>query len=363
MTTVPTSENSRGERCTVTSAVQRRPFLDLGGAARFSCHKTRHDRAFPSRARPNPTFAGLRVCPQTCAEINVGDGVPTAQEVCPQTFKLGYGERMKPQPTGVVAPIQLRIADDLRMKIESGDLAPGDPLPTLQDICDDWDCSMNSARAAIALLKQQGLISGGRGKAPTVRRPVPRVCRTSDRHQAEKDLVREPESVRAVTGLAEMDMGTSIDHVTFNTVYDVITPSPELAQDFEIPQDAEVLQRIYEMRDRKDNRLLSWSVSYLPMSIISGNKALSDPANEPWPGGTMHQLSTVGVEIARVTDLVSASMPTTATAHEWRLDDGVPMIHVRRISYDTDDRVVEISDADFPADRTELSFTTPLKKW
>lgn len=270
---------------------------------------------------------------------------------------------MKSQPTGVVAPIQLRIADELRMRIERGDLAPGDPLPTLQDICDDWDCSMNSARAAIALLKQQGLISGGRGKAPTVRKPVSRVCRSSDRHQAEKDLVRKPEPVRAATGLAEMDMSLAIDEVTFNTEYNVIVPSPALAQDFGIPRDAEVLERIYEMRDRKDGRLLSWSVSYLPMSIISANKELLDPANEPWPGGTMHQLFTVGVEIIRVTDLVSSSMPTTATAHEWRLDDGVPMIQVRRISYDTDDRVVEITDADFPADRTELSFTTPLKKW
>lgn len=270
---------------------------------------------------------------------------------------------MKTQATGVVAPIQLQISDDLRMKIERGDLAPGAPLPTLQEICEQWGCGMNSARAAIALLKQQGLISGGRGKAPTVRAPIARVCRSSDRHQAEKDLVREPESVRAATGLAEMDMSTSIDKVTFNTDYQVVVPPVGLAHDFGIPQDAEVLQRTYEMRDRKDNRLLSWSVSYLPMSIISKNKALLDPANEPWPGGTMHQLYTVGVEIVRVVDQVSASMPTTVTAHEWRLDDGVPMLHVRRISYDTGDRIVEITDAEFPADRTELSFTTPLTKW
>jgi GntR family transcriptional regulator len=35
----------------------------------------------------------------------------------------------------------------------------------------------------------------------------------------------------------------------------------------------------------------------------------------------------------------------------------------RRISFDTDKRTIEISDAEYPADRTELRFITPLKPW
>ncbi|UQU67541.1 GntR family transcriptional regulator [Couchioplanes caeruleus] len=270
---------------------------------------------------------------------------------------------MKPQPTAVAAPIHLRIADDLRMRIERGELEPGDPLPTLQILCDDYDCSLNSARAAIALLKQQGLITGGRGKAATVRTPVPRVCRSSERHQAEKDLALQPQDVRASTGVAETDMGSRIEELSFLTQYDKIAPSRKLAADLGVAVDTEVLQRLYEMRDRRDGRRLSWSISYIPIPLIEGNPKLLDAANEPWPGGTLHQLHTVGIEVMKVVDQVSASMPTTAEAHEWRLDDGVPMLHVRRISYDEGERVVEISDANFPADRTELSFTTHLKKW
>ena len=41
----------------------------------------------------------------------------------------------------------------------------------------------------------------------------------------------------------------------------------------------------------------------------------------------------------------------------------MPIIVCRRISIDTDGRVVEISDADYPADRTELHFVTPLRAW
>lgn len=270
---------------------------------------------------------------------------------------------MKPQPTPVAAPIHLQIADDLRMKIERGDLAPGDPLPTLQDICEEWDCSLNSARGAIALLKQQGLITGGRGKAATVRTQLPRVCRSSDRHQEEKDLVLKPESVRRTIGLAETDMGTSINELSFRTEYEQIAPNSKLAADLGVPRETKVLQRVYEMRDKKDGRRLSWSVSYIPVPLIESNPALLDASNEPWPGGTQHQLYTVGVEILRIIDQVTGSMPTTAEAHEWRLDDGVPILHVRRISLDENGRIVELSDADFPADRTELSFTTVLDKW
>ena len=95
---------------------------------------------------------------------------------------------MEPRPTAVQPPLSLRIADDIRMQIERGDLVPGDSLPTLAELCQRWNCSMSAARGAIALLKAQGLITAGRGKAPTVRIPPRKVVRSSERHQVEKDL-------------------------------------------------------------------------------------------------------------------------------------------------------------------------------
>jgi GntR family transcriptional regulator len=97
--------------------------------------------------------------------------------------------------------------------------------------------------------------------------------------------------------------------------------------------------------------------------LIDTNPALLDECNEPWPGGTMHQLSTVGIEIMRIVDEVTARMPTTVEAQLWDLPDGVPLVFCRRISIDAEGRTVEVSDADYPADRTELQFVTPLKAW
>jgi len=270
---------------------------------------------------------------------------------------------MDPRPTTVRPPIQLRIADDIRMQIERGDLGPGQALPTLAEICRRWDCSMNSARAAIALLKAQGLITSGRGKAPTVRIPPRKVIRSSERHQVEKDLALKPEEERAAVGEAETNLNMPITEQEFSAQYDKVTAGVEFAQIFGIKPDDLLLRRSWEATDPSSRLRLSWSVSHIPLALVEDNPALLDASNEPWPGGTQHQLSTVRIEIMRMVDEVSARMPTTVEAQLWGLPEGVPLILCRRISIDSHNRVVEISDAEYPADRTELHFVTPLKAW
>jgi GntR family transcriptional regulator len=270
---------------------------------------------------------------------------------------------MDPRPTAVQAPLQLQIADDIRMQIERGDLVPGSALPTLADLCQRWSCSMNTARGAIALLKAQGLITSGRGKPPTVRIAPRKVIRSSERHQVEKDLAIRPEAERANIGEAETNLKMSVSQQSFTSHYDQVPAGKELAEIFAIRPSDLVLRRRFEATDRDTGVRLSWSVAYIPLDLVKGNPAILDENNEPWPGGTMHQLSTVGIEIARIVDEVTARMPTTVEAQLWDLPDGVPIIFCRRISIDTNDRVVEVSDADYPADRTELHFITPLNPW
>jgi GntR family transcriptional regulator len=270
---------------------------------------------------------------------------------------------MEPQPTAVTGPIKLRIADDIRMRIERGELAPGDSLPTIEDLCEQWRCSANPVREAIALLKQQGLISTGQGRPPVVRAPLRRVVRSSERHQDEKDLVRAPLAERRAIGVAETDMGAALNELVCLADYDVIEADNAMAGLFDIEVGTKLLRRAYEMVEPRSRRRQAWSVSHIPYPLVESNPELLDAKNEPWPGGTQHQLYTVGIEVARMIDVVTAAMPTTAEAKQWELDAGVPMVRVRRVSIDSQERVVEVSDADFPADRTELRFPTTLKPW
>lgn len=270
---------------------------------------------------------------------------------------------MEPQVTAALPPLQVQIADDLRIRIEVGELRPGDALPTLAELQQRWGCSMNPVRSAIELLKQQGLITGGRGKPPTVRTPPRQVVRSSERHQEEKDMVLRPEAERAKQGTAEVESGVSIEALDFRPVYDVVEANDDVAAALRIPVGTRVLRRAWELTDPATGRREAWSVAHIPDEYVSSNPALYDPSNEPWPGGTQHQLYTVGIEIMEMIDQVTARMPTTADAQLWDLQPGVPILRCRRISVDQHGRRVEISDADYPADRTRLDFITPLRPW
>ena len=270
---------------------------------------------------------------------------------------------MESRLTVVPPPLQVRIADELRLRIERGQLTPGEPLPSVKQLAEQWSCSEAPAREAIGLLKKQGLISGGRGKPAMVRTPPRRVVRSNERHQPEKDRVLLTERERAQRGTAEIESGVDLAELDFRPDYTVVGADTDLAAALDIDPGTEVLQRSWEFRDPATGRREAWSVSHIPAAYVSANPALFDAANEPWPGGTQHQLATVGIEIMTIVDEVTAHMPSTADAALWELQDGVPMLRCRRKSFDQHGRCVEISDADFPADRTRLDFTTPLTPW
>jgi GntR family transcriptional regulator len=196
-----------------------------------------------------------------------------------------------------------------------------------------------------------------------VRAPVRRVVRSPEHHQVEKDLVRASDAERQNVWVAKTDMEVTPDQSVFSATYGVIEVGSDLAGVFNVSLGTSLLRRVYEMSDPRSGRRRAWSVSYVPHALISTNPDLLDSKNEPWPGGTQHQLYTVGIEIACVVDVVTSAMPTTAEAKQWELDAGVPLLRVRCISIDTKDRMVDVSDTDFPADRTELRCTTPLRLW
>jgi GntR family transcriptional regulator len=61
------------------------------------------------------------------------------------------------------------VADELRRQILSGDLAVGEALPSEARLCQEWGASRGTVRQALATLRAEGLIGGGRGVPPVVR--------------------------------------------------------------------------------------------------------------------------------------------------------------------------------------------------
>ncbi|MFF0728969.1 winged helix-turn-helix domain-containing protein [Streptomyces sp. NPDC004134] len=66
-----------------------------------------------------------------------------------------------------------RVADALRARIDSGELRPGDSLPTQKALMDEFEVERGVVRKALALLKSEHRLADvGRGSPPTVAEPA-----------------------------------------------------------------------------------------------------------------------------------------------------------------------------------------------
>lgn len=256
----------------------------------------------------------------------------------------------------------LALADALAEMIRR-ELSPGDQLPTVTALARRFDVAPNTVSRAIQTLKQKGLLSGKTGGKTRVRVPPAETVRRNTRYHLEKELVLRPEEERRGQGVAELDSGIPVtslyeDHVQI----DVISCPKEVAEDLGLAPGEKVMRRIGVRRHRKGAGA-SKSVSYMPYSVVSKNPEILDVENEPWPGGSLHQLYTTGIEASRIEDHVTATMPTEEEVREQDIPPQVPLLHIRKITYDTDDRPVEVAYIPLPADRTKLIYVTPLKPW
>ena len=257
-----------------------------------------------------------------------------------------------------------RISDDLREKIRSGALKPGAQLSAETTLASEYAVSLPTLRQAMSVLRAEGLIESRHGQGTFVRAPRRKIRRTAERYQWEKDRVRISDAKRAETGATEKDTGYVFDDLRFYASYEVVDADQSIAEDFGVPIGTKMLERVYRTQSRHEDAPISLVRSYLVHSIVAENPDLLDDSNEPWPGGTQHQLSTIGIELDSITDEITARPPLTEEAELLGLDkSGVSVLVLKKISSDTTGRVVEVSHVILPGDRTEFVYTTKLSRW
>ncbi len=264
---------------------------------------------------------------------------------------------------GGVAKAYERIADDLRDRIHAGELMPGVRLPAETALVEEYGRSLPTVRQALGLLQAEGLVEKQHGRGNFVRQRRTPVFRTNLRHQWEKSRARKPEQQRKETGATEHDTGLEVNDLVFYAVYSEIEADEELAEIFGITVGTMMVERTYRTRYQAEDHPFSLVVSYLVRDMVAVNPELLDATNEPWPGGTQNQLYTIGIELARLEERVSARPPTAEESEELGLPPGTALIVLGKTSYDTDGRVVEHSYVRLPGDRTEMTFVTDLERW
>jgi DNA-binding GntR family transcriptional regulator len=63
----------------------------------------------------------------------------------------------------------LQVAGSLRAAIKSGEFSPGAQLPSYQELADSWGVAINTAKSAVMLLRDEGLVVTRHGKGSFVR--------------------------------------------------------------------------------------------------------------------------------------------------------------------------------------------------
>jgi GntR family transcriptional regulator len=65
-------------------------------------------------------------------------------------------------------PVYQRIMTDIRAKIESGELRPGDKLPTINELIELYKCSGEPVKMALRMLSAAGDVVGHQGRGTFV---------------------------------------------------------------------------------------------------------------------------------------------------------------------------------------------------
>src|SRR5580700_7651980 len=240
-----------------------------------------------------------------------------------------------------------QIADHLRDAIARSRLAEGEQLPSEAQLMEHYGVARMTIRNALRLLLDEGLVTAEHGKGSYVRSrpPVRRLAsdRFAQRHRKEGKaaFITEAEHVGATPDVDRIKVSES-------------QPPAEVADRLGISDDATVVVR--SRRYLLDDRPVEMAVSYIPADLARGTP-ISDP--NPGPGGIYARLEEQGHTLDRLTEEVTARMPTPEEARVQALRPGVPVFHLVRTAYDVDGRAVEVCDTVMAADTYQLSYELP----
>ncbi len=256
------------------------------------------------------------------------------------------------------SPLYQQIAAVLRFGIMRGDYKPGDMLPSESEIMADHGVSRGTARQALAVLQAEGVAQAAAGRGVFVREHPPTRRVAADRYRREvEQVVRtgnvapEPETSFTRT------QGIGWSDYRLDREFRETGAGEELAELFGVYAGEPVLERRFVFYASDEPQQISHS--YLLMSLVGGTP-VADPANEPWPGGNIAQLATLGKIVSRVEESVSARMPLPDELETLKMPPGVPVLTVTRRML-AGPEVVEVArNIVIPADRTVLDYAIDL---
>lgn len=253
---------------------------------------------------------------------------------------------------GVTESSYLRVAADLRRRIEAGELTPGAQLPARHELAAEYGVAQGVIREATRLLAGEGLLDSRPGAGMFVReRPGKRTLvrswfrareegspyaaemeaqGRSGRWDYQSDTMQAPSTIRERLGLSEP---VEDRHDVMCTIYTFSTPG--------------------------DEQPWMHSTSYEPLDLTKGTD-IAFPEGGPYAGlGVTHRMAAIGVLVDRWRERPGARVALPREAQALKIAPG-SVVQVVDRTYLAADRVVEVADIVVPAETTELEYSGPV---
>jgi GntR family transcriptional regulator len=248
-----------------------------------------------------------------------------------------------------------QIADRLRAAIATGELAPGEQVASEHELSAEYGVARGTARQAIMLLRNEGLIEAVHGLGCFVREPEPIERLRPDRLSHGWEIGRDPGGPPPEAGLHGAIGGRMAaapeELMEFETRQLGKARAPaDVAALLGLPDGAAVLLRRWETRFGDSVRAIA--SSYVPWAVATA-VGLMDIETGP---AIYLAMADSGHRATRLIEEVQARMPSAAEAQKLEVRDGVPVLSVQRVNYTADGRAVEVSVTVMSADRYRLVY-------
>jgi GntR family transcriptional regulator len=223
------------------------------------------------------------------------------------------------------------IADAIRAQIESGDLPPGARVPSENQLAEHWGVAPLTARAGLAVLKQEGLLIARRGSGTRVRSSQPIRRRASGRlsvgvWQAGRSIWSAdlPEHRQVLVDQLRVDQLPAPEHVAYV---------------LDLPSGAPVCRR--SRRYVLDGQPVMLATSWLSADLVAGS-AITE--HDTGPGGIYARLAELGHKPVHFKEQLRGRMPTQDEIQRLKLSTGSSVMQVARTAYTSEGRVVELAE-------------------
>ncbi|MFF4649364.1 GntR family transcriptional regulator [Streptomyces sp. NPDC001380] len=229
-------------------------------------------------------------------------------------------------------PKYQRIADALTAAIESGEYSPGDRLPGENDLMETYGVARMTARQALNVLKEEGIVEARRGAGVFVRDFRPLRRRGIQRLSHER------------WGSGQSIWSADFDIESRNLVVDQITVSEEPAPE----RIARVLgigtgdpTCVRRRRFVLDGKPVMFATSYLAAELVAGSAITQEDTG---PGGTYARLAELGHKPVHFREEIRCRMPRQSEAASLALSSGTPVIVLCRTAFEDAGNAVEVNE-------------------